>query len=254
MSEAVHMPFAPIPPPGEDELPYSDGEPADSELHGKQQGVLTGSLELAWDPRTDFYVGGNMFVYYSHLQAKKNDFRGPDVFVVLDTIRRVRKSWVVWEESGRTPDVVIELLSPSTEAVDRGDKMRIYARLLHVANYYLFDPFTGALEGYLLDPSTHTYAKMSPGPDGDLPCPALGLGLGVRPGCQQGVESDWLRWLDANGKVLPTMEEKARAAEEKARTSEQRADEQARQREDAEHRLAQALAELAQLKAPHAGG
>jgi hypothetical protein len=26
-----------------------------------------------------------MFVYYSELQAKSNDFRGPDVFVVLDT-------------------------------------------------------------------------------------------------------------------------------------------------------------------------
>jgi hypothetical protein len=26
---------------------------------------------------------------FSHLQAKQNDVRGPDVFVVLDTLRRV---------------------------------------------------------------------------------------------------------------------------------------------------------------------
>ena len=66
----------------------------------------------------------------SALQAKKNDFRGPDVFVVMDTDRHERKSWVVWEEDGRTPDVVIEIMSASTEKNDRGDKKRIYAKLL----------------------------------------------------------------------------------------------------------------------------
>ena len=55
------------------------------------------------------FVGANMFLYFSQTQAKKNDFRGPDVFVVMDTTRRERKSWVVWEEDGRVPDVVIEL-------------------------------------------------------------------------------------------------------------------------------------------------
>ncbi len=87
-----------------------------------------------------------MFVYFSELQAKKNDFRGPDVFVVLDTVRRERKSWVVWGENGRTPDVVIELLSPSTEAVDRGEKMRVYSKLLRVTHYYLFDPMSQLAE------------------------------------------------------------------------------------------------------------
>ena len=39
-----------------------------------------------------------MFLYFSKTQAKNNDFRGPDVFVVMNTSRRERKSWVVWEE------------------------------------------------------------------------------------------------------------------------------------------------------------
>ena len=240
MSEAAHMPFALTPPPGEDELPYSDGEPVDSETHRKQQGLLTHALELAWSDRTDFYVGGNMFVYYSHLQAKKNDFRGPDVFVVLGTVRRVRKSWVVWEESGRTPDVVIEILSPTTEDTDRGEKMRIYAQLLHVPYYYLFDPATGVLEGYLLDTSIRGYVAMSPAPNGDLECPVLGLRLGVRHGSYEGVETDWLRWLDADG--------------EQARAAEQRAEDQATLREGAERRLAEALAELEQLRSSRVGG
>jgi Uma2 family endonuclease len=244
MSKASHTPSFPTPPPGEDALPFSDGEPVDSERHAKQQTLLTSSLDRAWEDRSDVYVGGNMFVYFSHLQAKQNDFRGPDVFVVLDTSRRERKSWVVWEEAGRTPDVVIELLSASTEGVDRGDKMRIYAKLLRVSNYYLFDPVTGLLEGYQLDPNTRTYQRMAPLPchvdahrtdpqtPGDLPCPALGLCLGVRHGRYQGLELDWLRWIDADGRVLPTAEEDA---------------------EEAERRLSEALTEIERLKKERGG-
>jgi hypothetical protein len=127
--------------------------------------------------------------------------------------------------------------------------MRIYAKLLHVSNYYLFDPMTGVLEGYELDSSSSIYRSMQPAPDGDLPCPALGLRLGVRHGHYQGIEADWLRWIDVGGRVLPSAEEDALAAEQKARSAEARAGEQARQREETERRLAEALAEIERLKA-----
>src|SRR5687768_1123220 len=95
------------PPRGED-LFYDDGEPMESARHRMQMNLLIDSLFHAWRDRDDFYAGGNMFLYFSETQKKKNDFRGPDVFVVLHTTRRDRKSWVVWEEDGRTLDVVIE--------------------------------------------------------------------------------------------------------------------------------------------------
>jgi Uma2 family endonuclease len=162
----------------------------ETERHRKQMTLLIETLESAWRDRTDFYVGGNMFIYFSELQAKKNDFRGPDVFVVLDTERRERKSWVVWQEGGRTPDVVIELVSPSTEAIDRGEKMRTYAKLLHVAAYYLFDPLSGVMEAYALDMASRSYTVAPPDADGTFPCPPLGLKLGVRRGVYQGLEAD----------------------------------------------------------------
>ncbi|WP_437825263.1 Uma2 family endonuclease [Sorangium sp. So ce1153] len=227
--------FVPIPPPGEDELPYDDGEPMESQRHRKQMYLLIEVLELLWDDRDDVYVGGNMAIYFSELQAKKNDFRGPDVFVVLDTVRRERKSWVVWQEDGRTPDVVIELLSESTEKVDRTDKMRIYAKLLHVPEYYLFDPFTGVLEAYALDLATMSYVPVAPNANGDVASPRLNLGLGVRRGTYNGLEADWLRWLDAEGRALPTGDELARAAKEQARSAEEQArsaEEQARAAEE----------------------
>src|SRR5688572_27876357 len=108
--------------PGQDVLPSVDGEPMETGFHDAQDTLLKDSLLDAWDERRDFFVGGNMFVYFSEHQVRNNDFRGADVFVVLDTERKGRKSWVAWEERGRLPDVVIEVTSESTAHVDRGEK------------------------------------------------------------------------------------------------------------------------------------
>ncbi|MGK4004232.1 Uma2 family endonuclease [Sorangium sp. So ce1036] len=249
--------FVPIPPPGEDELPYDDGEPMESQRHRKQMELLIEVLDLLWKDRDDVYVSGNMAIYFSELQAKKNDFRGPDVFVVLDTVKRERKSWVVWQEDGRTPDVVIELLSESTEKVDRTDKMRIYAKLLRVPEYYLFDPFTGVLEAYTLDLATMSYVPVAPAANGDVVSSRLHLGLGVRRGTYHNLEVDWLRWLDAEGRVLPTAEEQARAAEEQARAAEEQAraaEGRARAAEDEAKLLAARLAAYEQRFGKLPGG
>lgn len=257
------------PLPGENELPYSDGEPMDSEIHWLQAALLKMTFDLAWGDRDDVYVGANMFVYFSTLQIKKNDFRGPDLFIVLNTKKRVRKSWVVWEEGGRTPNVVVELVSPTTEHVDRGEKMRIYSRLLRVANYFIFDPNTLQLDGFALDTKTNSYVRIEPDADGDVECPELGLRLGVRQGNFGGVDARWLRVIDKSGRVLPTPEdvaerekenarlaaeqarfaaEQARLARDELRAAEERAQQEARMRADLEQRLAEALAKLEQQR------
>jgi Uma2 family endonuclease len=175
----------------------------ETERHRHQMNLLIESLALAWKARDDFYVGGNMFVYFSETQARRNDFRGPDVFVVLNTVKKERKSWVVWEEEGRTPDVVIELTSESTRAVDRGEKMRIYSQIMHVADYYIFDPLTAELEGYEIDPRTGLYKPLAFDERGRLPVPRLGLTLDIVEGVFTSVEARWLRWVDMMGELLP---------------------------------------------------
>ena len=47
------------------------------------------------------------------------------------------------------PDLVVEMLSPSTQAIDRGKKMRRYAAS-GVRHYWIVDPRTHILEAYLL--------------------------------------------------------------------------------------------------------
>ena len=68
-----------------------------------------------WQGRTDFFVGGNMFLYYSLQQVRNRDYKGPDFFVTTEVDGpRERRSWIVWEENGRYPDMIVELLSPSS--------------------------------------------------------------------------------------------------------------------------------------------
>ena len=247
ISERSHIPVV---PPGEDELPHTDGEPLETELHRRQMNVSIHTLERAWDDRDDFYVGGNMFIYYSELQVFKNDFRGPDVFVVLDVERRMRKSWVVWKE-GANPDVVIELISESTEAVDRGEKKVIYARRMGVPYYFLYDPQSAELEGFRLDLDTKRYAPLSPNERGDLPCDRLKLSLGIRRGSPEGIDGPWLRWIDSDGNPLPTDHEIAEAEVLRAEAEVLRA-EAARQHAKAEAQRAEAEAQRAEVARQHA--
>jgi Uma2 family endonuclease len=242
---AVTVPYWYKPPPSVDELVTDDGEPMETGRHVQQMLLLIDSLNHGWAHRDDFFVGGNMFLYFSALQVKKNDFRGPDVFVVMGTERRERKAWVVWEEDGRVPDVVVELTSPSTEAVDRGEKMRVYGQVLHVPEYVIFDPFAGTLEGWEWDSTSYRPVPLDRG--GRLPSRKTGLTLGTCMSTYLGLELPWLRWFGPDGVVLPTGSEsnlasqaRAARAEESARQAEERLREE-RARSEA---LARRLAEL----------
>jgi Uma2 family endonuclease len=131
---------------------WSDELPLESDRHREQMDLLINCLNWWWRDRTDFYVSGNLTIYYSPEQIKTQDFRGPDFFVVLGTERRPRKSWVVWGENGRYPNLIVELLSPSTAAIDRSLKKQIYQDIFRTPDYFLFDPETLELAGFhLLD-------------------------------------------------------------------------------------------------------
>jgi Uma2 family endonuclease len=231
-------PDIPRPPPSSEFLAYSDGEPMESARHRQQMVVLLESLEDAWRDRDDFYAGGDMFLYFSELQTRRNDFRGPDVFVVLNTTRRERRAWVVWEEDGQTPDVIIELLSDKTQAVDRGDKMRIYARLLKVGEYFLFDPFTAELLGYQLDALHGKYVPKVPDSQGRLRCEQLGLYLATVEAELYGTRAAWLRWWNDDGTLLQLPAERANAEATRANEEAARADTEAARVEQLERELA----------------
>ena len=111
-------------PPKNIELMYEDGIPLESDWHRRAMNLLIDIISYLWRERKDFYVGGNMFIYFDPHQVKHRNFRGPDFFVVKDIADNtyLRKAWVLWEEDWRAPNIVVELTSKSTEAEDMGPK------------------------------------------------------------------------------------------------------------------------------------
>src|SRR6188768_4106202 len=203
--------------PGQNELPYDDGEPMETIFHDAQDALLKDTLLDAWADRRDFVVAGNLFVYFSAHQIRSNDFRGPDVMVVLDVDgSKERKSWVAWEEGGRLPDVVIEVTSESTAHVDRGEKMRIYSQIWRTSAYFIFDPDTELHEGFKLDGTGRHYTPLLADDNGDFEVAALGLKLGLRPTAYRHLERRFVRWLDHSGQALPTAQERADAERTRA--------------------------------------
>ena len=74
------------------------------------------------------------------------------------------------------PALVIEILSPSTAATDRGRKRELYARY-GVPYLWFVDPDTREIEAHVLDSSGYRLAARASGTDTvDLP-PFTGLGL-----------------------------------------------------------------------------
>ena len=230
MSETTLIEQAPLDvvlPPTQDELPYDDGMPMESERHVLQMQLLMETLRLWWAERQDFYVGGNMFVYFSLEQVRNKDFRGPDVFVVLGVPRRERKSWVVWEE-GKGPDVVIELLSDSTAERDKTEKKQIYQNQLRVPEYFWFDPFKPEdWAGFTL--RNGVYERLELDARSRFVSQQLHLTLVRWQGSYNEVDAVWLRWATLEGVLLPTPQERANQAEQRAEQAQHRAN-QAEQR------------------------
>ncbi|NER36108.1 MAG: Uma2 family endonuclease [Oscillatoria sp. SIO1A7] len=208
----------PMPPV---DLIFDDGEPLESPQHRIAMNALIRLLLQALADRKDFFVGGNMFVYYSSTQARNRDFRGPDFFVVLDVDgERDRRGWVVWEENGRYPDVVVELMSPSTADVDLGEKKNIYERTFKTPDYFVYDPFQAdSLQGWHLN-AKQRYERLVPNDRGWLWCESLGLWLGTWQGTIDRVTAFWLRFYDSSGNLIPFPEE---AAEQRAESADQKA-------------------------------
>jgi Uma2 family endonuclease len=191
---------------------YSDEPPLETDLHRRQIDLLIRLLEYWWRNRNDFYVSGNLTVFYSAEQLKTRDFRGPDVFIVLNAEKRDRRSWAVWEEGGRYPNVVIELLSASTATVDRTTKKELYQNVWRLPEYYWFDPESLEFAGFRL--MNGTYQAIAPDAAGRLPSAELGLGLGIH--------ERQLRWFSADGELVPFPEEIERQAKEQERQAKER--------------------------------
>jgi Uma2 family endonuclease len=225
----MHMAHAKWALPGDKDLLYDEGAPVENQVHST----------LSWDDlvlplrayfkRTGFlaYVGSNSPVAYE----PGKDALGPDVYVVNGGIERGQEGWVPWKEGGLAPSLIIEMLSPSTAARDRGEKMQIYRDVFKTPDYFLFESSTGGVEYYRLKHGI--YVRTHADRRGRFRCASLPLSLGV-------VDSR-LRWFERNGNLLPATTEVVEQAaydHERAEREHERAEHE-RERAEREHERAE---------------
>lgn len=175
---------------------WSDEPEMESDLHLLQIMVLLQCLKGLWRERNDYYAAGNMTLYYSPAMVKNRDFRGPDFLVVKDVENHPRRSWTVWEEGWKFPNLIIEILSDSTAQVDRTTKKDLYAEL-GIEEYFWFDPITLEFVGHRLVNSD--YERIEPDDRGYCWSQTLDLWLGR-----------WnrqLRYFSADRQLILTPEE-----------------------------------------------
>jgi Uma2 family endonuclease len=225
-------------------LVTEDDTPVDNILSEKQQRLLTEPLYSTWvgpeghaPEHRGFLALANVGLFYALRQPPLV----PDMMLALDVpglgpdlSQKGNCSYFVWVQDGKSPAVVVEIVS-NQEGGEDGEKLRKY-EAMGIPYYVIFDPwrllsdrmlriyqFAGASQGYieqvggLLD--------------------AVGLGLSLWQGEYEGTETLWLRWTDREGRLIPTGAEWARQERQRAEESARQAD-QERQQADQERQRA----------------
>jgi Uma2 family endonuclease len=186
-------------------LPEEDGIPLEDVWHRVQINLLIDCIKTGKADKPDFFTGGNMFVYYSLQQVKNMDYKGPDFFYVQGVDgSSYRGKWVVWMENGKYPDVIIELLSPTTKNQDLGKKKDLYESTFRTREYYCFDHDQIKVYGWRLEGSK--YKEIEPDENGFMESEVLGYKLGVWKGKYLD-EDIYLRFFHNDLTLVPTQAE-----------------------------------------------
>ncbi len=128
----------------------SDEPNFESSLHAEQLRMLTDILEWHWREREDYFIGADLTIYYSRRQLTERAFRSPHFYLATQTEKRHRWSWITWEEDGRAPDLIIELLADETAEQVKTIKQEIYARHIRIPEFFYYHPWTEEFAGFEL--------------------------------------------------------------------------------------------------------
>lgn len=215
------------------------------EFHAHQATLLNETFQPPGYWPDNYYSAIDMNLYYDARQPFW--YKRPDWFGVIGVPRfyerrDMRLSYVVWQEQV-VPLIVVELLSPGTEKEDLGQTQRgaaappvkweVYEQILRIPYYAVFSYASTELHIFRHDGQRFTEVLNH---GGRFWLPEAALGLGLWQGRYHGADRLWARWYDAQGRWIPTDEERAEQEHQRA--------EQAHQHAEQEHQRAERLAEM----------
>lgn len=210
--------------------PLEPGLP--DEFHGLQPQLLAETLNLTDYSPDNIFQAFDLNLYYD--AQNTGWYKRPDWFLVVGVPRlyqgqTTRSSYVIWDEQV-PPVVVVEFLSPSTEAEDLGrfapkppappkpgkppHKFTVYEEILKIPNYVVFGEKTNHLRYFRLVNGHYQEQSLNP-QNPRLWIPEINLGLGVWTGAFRRAPQPWLRWCDAQGNWLLTEGEIERQEKER---------------------------------------
>jgi Uma2 family endonuclease len=137
-----------------------DGEvyvvPAPIPRHQRVQMRLVQWLDEYAESVGGFAVCSPIDIVFSDYDVLQPDvvFFGPARAHLVDLDRAIRHA----------PDLCVEILSPSTEATDRGRKLQVFARY-GVPEYWIVDPGAEVIEVHRLEASGYVLALRASGDD-----------------------------------------------------------------------------------------
>lgn len=221
------------PPSPKDHLPTMYDLPSEAleepglpdELHILQPQLLSVTFWPTACPQEEIFTASDLNFYYDlrHLLWYKR----PDWFAVIGVPslyeeRELRRSYVLWQRR-IAPTVVIEFLSPGTEAEDLGQsshgadepptKWQVYERILRVPYYIVFDGDVGRMRLFQLLGIRYQEVTLA---EPRFWFEELGIGIGLWRGFWLKLERPWLRWFDERGQWIATPEEQPRHRAEQA--------------------------------------
>lgn len=232
--------------PSED--PEEPGLP--DEFHDLQPQLLSATLRLSNYAADQIFTGTDINLYYDIRHPLWH--QRPDWFLAVGVPRLydgtdLRLSYVIWQE-GISPFVVVELLSPGTEAEDLGQAQRepdgppgkweVYEQILRIPYYVVFDRYTDTLRAFVLEAAHYQELSLS---EPKVWIDELDLVLGLWYGTYQGITRLWLRWYDRQGNWVPTV---AEAAQQQAAIAQQQAVEAQQQAVEAQQQAEATQQEL----------
>ncbi len=200
--EAIPLALDPKDWPDVSHLVTEDDTPVDGMPALRQQTLLIDSLYASYLPPNGqpFLAAANVGVFH----ALKKPPIVPDFFLCLDASvpepywAKPHRSFFTWVH-GKLPDLVLEVVS-NKEGGEEDSKLRDYARL-RILYYVILDP-----EGYLSDEPLRVFGLRLSSYERIEPhwLKELELGLTLQQSSFEGMNTTWLRWTDASGRILLT--------------------------------------------------
>ncbi|MGK7888886.1 MAG: Uma2 family endonuclease [Leptolyngbyaceae cyanobacterium] len=209
-------------------LPMSPGQGTESTAASTNEGI---------------FIASDLNLYYDSRNPRL--YKRPDWFMCLGMPnlgrqQDLRWSYLIWQESV-APFLVMEFLSPGTEADDLGETVRridqsprkwdVYERLLRIPYYGVNDRYQNQFRLFQLDGIQYRELDL---PDARFWFESLKLGLGIWSGYYEGSNGLWLRWYDGDGQWIPTEREQIEQEQARAQQAETQANAERERAQQAE--------------------